>query len=394
MTPGARLAAAIEILDEIIDSAKHAGASADRIVSGYFRTRRYAGSKDRRAVRELVWRAVRRFGDMPANGRAAFVALADEDARLKALFDGAGHAPEPITEDEPRSTGDSAPEWIVAQFERPEGGIQTDSLLDRAPLDVRVNRLKAERADLDAELPASDTLSETPLGLRLPTGTAVEKSSAWQDGLIEIQDHGSQLIVAACRAGADMTVLDLCAGAGGKALGLAADMAGEGTLIASDINRDRLSKLPARAERAGAGFIETRLLDPGKEAAALADLEGGCDVVLIDAPCSGTGTWRRNPETRWRLTADRLDRLVSDQARLLDLAAPLVKPGGALVYAVCSLTKVEGSGQVADFLARHRAFRPVDTGIATGRIAGAGRILTPCHDASDGFFFARLEKTA
>jgi 16S rRNA (cytosine967-C5)-methyltransferase len=144
----------------------------------------------------------------------------------------------------------------------------------------------------------------------------------------------------------------------------------------------------ARLERAGVSIVETRLLDPGKEAEALADMAGAADLVLVDAPCSGTGTWRRNPETRWRLTPERLERLVALQAHLLDLAARLVKPGGALVYAVCSLLAEEGRGQAEAFGARS-AMVPEAMPIPAGRAAGPGRILSPAHDGTDGFFVAR-----
>ena len=188
-----------------------------------------------------------------------------------------------------------------------------------------------------------------------------------------------------------MQILDLCAGAGGKALAVGA-MAPAAQIIASDTNRVRLAQLPARAERAGAQ-IETRLLDGGKEVAQLGDLEGQCDVVLVDAPCSGSGTWRRNPEGRWRLRADRLDRLVKLQARLLDIAAPLVKPGGSLVYATCSIIRAEGIDQAGNFLGRHSSWMVQDVGFDGGRVDGPGRLLTPAHDATDGFFVARFGRT-
>jgi 16S rRNA (cytosine967-C5)-methyltransferase len=187
-------------------------------------------------------------------------------------------------------------------------------------------------------------------------------------------------------------VVDLCAGAGGKTLALAAAMEGQGRLIACDVDRARLSRLSPRAERAGAAFIETRLLDGGREARALGDLEGQADIVLIDAPCSGTGTWRRNPEARWRLTPDRLERLRAMQAHVLDFGAPLVKPGGRLVYAVCSLLDEEGSDRIAAFLAANPGWTPAES-IAAGRPRGAGRRLTPAHDRTDGFLIAALVRS-
>jgi 16S rRNA (cytosine967-C5)-methyltransferase len=239
-------------------------------------------------------------------------------------------------------------------------------------------------------LPEARPTAHAPHGLRLPEGAAIESSEPWRKGLVEIQDEGSQLIAIAAGVRPGMTVLDLCAGAGGKTLALADAMAGRGRLIATDSNRARLSRLGPRAERAGAGFIETRLLDPGRELVALPDLAGRCDVVLVDAPCSGTGTWRRNPEARWRLTPARLRQLLDIQTHLLDVAAALVGPGGALVYAVCSLLDEEGADQIAAFLAKHPRFAAMPDIFAAGSLRGAGRRLTPRDDGTDGFFVARL----
>jgi 16S rRNA (cytosine967-C5)-methyltransferase len=203
-----------------------------------------------------------------------------------------------------------------------------------------------------------------------------------------VQDEGSQLIALACEPKDGEAILDLCAGAGGKALALAA-AAPSARIIATDSNRARLSKLPPRAERAGA-TIETRLLSPPNELAELEDWCGKADLVLVDAPCSGSGTWRRNPEGRWRLTPDRLDRLASLQERLLDMGAELVRPGGSLVYAVCSLLSREGAGQIDGFISRRSSWIVQETPLAAGRLDGAGRLLTPSHDGTDGFFVARL----
>ncbi len=398
MRAGARVSAAIELLDLIIEAARDNGPPADRIIRDYFKQRRYAGSKDRRAVGEYVWEAVRRFGERPPSGRAAMLALAADDGELAALFTGEGHDPAEIAHGEKRAGGGSLPHWLMPYLAQPEGGLEHAALLERAPLDVRVNLSRSNLADMCSALEGAAAIEGTLGGIRLPSGTQIEQSAAYVEGLIDIQDKGSQLIVQACKAAAGMTVLDLCAGAGGKTLALAdammADGALQGRLIAADVARVRLSKLMPRAERAGFSGIEERLLDPGKEAAALADLTGACDAVLVDAPCSGSGTWRRGPETRWRLSPDRLQKLVETQAMLLDLAVSLVKEGGALIYAVCALTKAEGQEQVDAFLLRHPDFRAADVPFAAGRKMGGGRLLTPCHDGSDGFFVARLEKTS
>lgn len=384
MTPQARAQAAIDILDEVIAAARDAGAAADVIVQRYFKTRRYAGSKDRRAVRDLVYAAIRRAGERPESGRSALVGLAEDQPSVAALFDGAVHGPLPIEEGEPRAIAGQAPDWL-------EGRLDGFGLGDRAPLDLRINRLKGRREDVEIE--GAVRTPYAPDGLRAPEGTQVEQLSAWEAGLIEVQDEGSQLVTLACGAAPGMTVVDLCAGAGGKTLGLAAAMENRGRIIACDADRTRLSRLAPRAARAGVIIAETRLLDGGREGATLVDLVDAADLVVVDAPCSGTGTWRRNPEARWRLTPARIDRLVTLQARLLDVAAALVKPGGTLVHIVCSLLDEEGAEQVSAFLSRHPgwAVRPVV--LPAGEPHGPGHRLSPAKDGTDGFFVATLVRS-
>ncbi len=390
MTPSARVQAAIEILDEVIASARDDGPPADAIVQRYFKTRRYAGSKDRRAVRELAYRAIRRSGELPDSGRTAMLGLAEEDAALAELFDGSVHGPGARGTGEQGSPADLVPGWVQPLLSDHVTPDEWPALLERAPLDLRVNAARASRDELACSFEGSESTRLSPWGLRLPANTQADDHPGFLDGLVEVQDEGSQLIALACRPENGMTVLDLCAGAGGKSLALAAAAPGA-EIIASDTSRARLAQLPSRAERAGAG-IAIRLLDGGREAAQLADLEGQCDVVLVDAPCSGSGTWRRNPEGRWRLTPDRLGRLVKLQARLLDIAAPLVKPGGALVYATCSIIRAEGADQARNFLGRHSSWIVQDMPFDGGRADGPGRLLTPAHDATDGFFVARFAK--
>lgn len=390
MTPGARLQASIELLDAIIAAAREGGAAADTLIARYFAERRYAGSKDRRAVRDLVYAAVRRFGEIPLSGRAAMVALADEGGEIAALFDGSAHAPAPIDPAEPRAEASRVPAWLDRQLQA--SGLETGeiaSLIDRAPLDLRANALRTSVDEAAALFDEVRRVDGVPNALRLPTGSVVDQTPAWRDGLVEIQDAGSQMVTAAARAEPGMEVIDLCAGAGGKSLALAAAMNNRGVVLATDVDRNRLSRLAPRAERAGATIIETRLLDGNREGEAVADWRDRADVVLIDAPCSGTGTWRRNPEARWRLTPARVARLAETQARLANLGATLVKPGGALVYIVCSLLDEEGAGQADRFLAAHPGWAAEEP-IPQGRSRGAGKRLTPAHDATDGFFVARL----
>lgn len=389
MTPAARVQAAIELLDAVIDAAKGQGAPADRLVADYFRTRRYAGSKDRRAVRELVYDAIRACGPVPASGRAAMLRLAQADPAIAGLFDGSAHGPAALRPEETPADGGIAPDWLEQALAA--SGIadgEAAALLDRAPLDLRVNTLKADREGI--ELPVAGEALAAPQGLRLPSGTPVEQWPAYRDGLVEVQDHGSQMACLALDAVPGEAVIDLCAGAGGKALALAAAMDNRGTLIACDTDKRRLGNLPPRAARAGAGMIETVLLDPGKELEALAAWQGKADAVLVDAPCSGTGTWRRNPEARWRMSPDSLERLAALQARLIDLAATLVRPGGRLVYVTCSLLDAEGRDQIDRFLANQPGWNADRPSLPLGRDHGEGIRLTPFHDGTDGFFIARI----
>lgn len=389
MTPAARVQAAIDILDLVIAAARGNGAPADRIVSEWFRTRRFAGSGDRRAVRELVFRAIRACGDIPASGRAAMLLLAKADAALATLFDGSRHGPAPIAGDERPAAPGIAQPWLEARLAA--SGITGDdafALLSRAPLDIRVNALKAGKEGLTLPIDAEPT--QASLGLRLPSGTPVESWDAFRQGLIEVQDTASQLVCEALAPRPGELVIDLCAGAGGKTLALAAAMDNRGTILACDADRARLSRLAPRAERAGASIIETLLLDPGRELAALATYAGKADAVLVDAPCSGTGTWRRNPEARWRLDPASLERTTALQARLFDLAAGLVGPGGRIVYAVCSLLDEEGPAQLARFLAAHPGWGAETLVLPAGTPRDSGIRLSPSHDGTDGFYIARV----
>ena len=391
MTPAARVQAAIELLDAIVAAAGGNGPPADRLIADYFRQRRYAGSKDRRAVRELTYAAIRACGPVPESGRAAMLRLAEIDPALMPLFDGSPHGPAPIAAGETAAGGGVAPGWLVEELAASGiAGEEAAALLDRAPLDLRINTLKAGYAALD--LPETADRTAAPFGLRLPPGTPVDQWEAYRGGLIEVQDTGSQIACLAVGAMPGETVIDLCAGAGGKTLALAAMMDNRGALLACDTDRGRLSRLPPRAERAGAVMIETRLLDPGKEPAMLSDFAGRADAVLVDAPCSGTGTWRRNPEARWRLDPAQLARYAEVQARLLGIAAELVKPGGRLVFVTCSLLDAEGTEQVERFLAGHPGWRAEPLDLPLGRPRGQGWQLTPFHDGTDGFFIASLSR--
>jgi 16S rRNA (cytosine967-C5)-methyltransferase len=389
VTPAARVQAAIDLVDEIIAAARSGGAAADTLIVRYFKARRYAGSGDRRAVRDLVYAAIRRSGECPVSGRAALIGLADDRPQLAAAFDGSHHGPAPIEIGEPATARGVVPAWLEDRLAATVPPADRPALLGRAPLDLRVNRLKAARDDVLAELGEAEAGYLSPYSIRLSEGFAVEKHPLFLSGRIEVQDEGSQLVALATRVKPGDTAVDLCAGAGGKTLALAAMMDGRGRLIACDVDR-RLARLEPRAIRAGIGPVEMRLLDAGREAAGLADLAGQADTVLVDAPCSGTGTWRRNPEARWRLTPERLDRLIVLQDRVLGLGATLVRPGGRMTYAVCSVLADEGRDRVARFIEHHPDWAIADLPFSAGRTDGTGRLLTPANDGTDGFFIASL----
>ncbi len=390
MTPSARVQAAIELLDSIIEAATAKAAPADRLISEYFKARRYAGSKDRRAVRELVYRAIRLCGPRPASGRAAMLAVAKHDKEIAPLFDGSAHAPPAIGENEkPAKTG-IAVSWMMAKLTASGlDGATAGSLLDRAPLDIRVNSLKANRDTID--LPEGGENLSAPHAIRFPSGTNIDQWEAYREGLIEIQDLGSQWVCEAVGAKAGETIIDLCAGAGGKTLSLAAITGNAATLIAADTDKRRLGNLAPRAARAGATIDETVLLDTGREMEALEPWTAKAHRVLVDAPCSGSGTWRRNPEGRWRLDKTELERLTELQDHVLNLGAQLVRPGGTLVFVTCSVFDEEGPWRVDAFLERHPGWQAVPAEIAAGTKRGLGTRLTPLHDGADGFFVAILQ---
>ena len=392
MTPAARLQAAIEILDAIAAAAREGGAPADAIFAEAMRARRYAGSKDRRAIRAHVYDAIRIVRSAPASGRAAILALVDTQPELAELFDGSSYGPAPIADDEPRGEAGLAAQALIDLFDPLVGEDEGAAMLARAPLDLRANRIKADVADLATLFPEGEAIAGAPDGWRLPPETAAAQHPAYAEGRFEVQDAASQYASAALGAAPGQTIVDLCAGGGGKTLAIASLTGNDADILACDTNRARLQQLTPRAERAGATRIETRLLNPGQEPAMLADWQGKANRVFVDAPCSGSGTWRRSPELRWRLTPARLERHLADQAKLIDIGADLVAPGGKLLYAVCSIITREGRAQVDDFLNRHPGWT-ADVGYlpdGIGRAAGHGFLFTPGREGCDGFFLARL----
>jgi len=389
MIPAARVQAAIELLDMIIPAARGKGAPADRIIADYFRARRYAGSKDRRAVRDLVYQAIRLCGPVPESGRAAMLAVAAADPAIAALFDGSPHGPAVRAEGEAIAKTGLTPKWLAAALRASGlGGPEIAAMLSRAPLDIRVNALKADRAAI--ALPEAGEPLSAAQGLRFASGTQVEQWQAYADGLIEVQDLGSQLIIEALPVAPGDTIIDLCAGGGGKTLALAARLGNAASIIAADTDKRRLGNLAPRAERAGAQIDHTVLLDPTREMRVLGNWAGKADHVLVDAPCSGSGTWRRSPEGRWRLDPAELARLNALQDHVLEIGSYLVRPGGTLAFVTCSLLDSEGTDRITAFLTRYPGWQAELLSLPLGRAHGKGYRLDPLHDGTDGFFIACL----
>ena len=458
MTPAARIAAAIDLL-AAIETARTR--PADAVANDWFRTRRFIGSSDRRAVSDRVWHVLRhrrrlgwwlergaaggtaggtaggaaggaRGGAADGAGNeqapaprlliAASLVLAGSSlAAVAVLFSGGRFAPPPLAPDEqsalcsleghtidhpgmPDPVRSEVPDWlfprIAARF-GPATQAELQAMLEPAPLDLRANLLKANRDEAHAAL-AAEQIDTTPTpfspwGLRAAGRRPLTAGPAFRSGLVEIQDEGSQLIALLVDAQPGQRVCDYCAGAGGKTLALAAAMQNRGHLLACDTAAARLDNAARRLRRAGVSNVERHLLVPGDKWAKRR--AGSFDRLLIDAPCTGTGTWRRNPDARQRLTAADLAELVERQTAILDTAAALVRTQGRLVYATCSVLEEENEAQVTSFLARHPGFTLVPLARAWQRpgpppCPGEYLALTPARHGTDGFFAAVMERVA
>lgn len=458
MTPAARLQAAIDLLDAV-DTAP---LPADRVAADYFRHRRYIGAKDRPAIAarlfgvlrrraRLDWWVARVLAGLPAQalpppGRARAIAdLALSDglaaAEIRQLFAGEKYGParpdgpERLLidrlagaaidhPDQPPWVRADVPDWLYPALRDalasdnaadgisdgvPDGDpilvAEWAALRGTAPLDLRVNSLKGARSPARAALAeagiAAEPMPYAPLGLRVPDGGNVVVSPPFRDGLVEIQDEGSQIVALLTDARPGMRVVDFCAGAGGKTLALAAAMAGRGALVACDIAEGRLTRARVRLRRAGVQNVQRRVLT-GERDKWVKRHRGSFDRVLVDAPCTGTGTWRRNPDAKWSLTPRDLEELTALQGRILDSAARLVKPGGRMVYATCSLLPAENAGQIDRFLTGGgRGWQLVPPGRVWADVAAgpppvpadaAHLTLTPGRHGTDGFFCAVLQR--
>jgi 16S rRNA (cytosine967-C5)-methyltransferase len=429
MTPAARLSAAFEVFADI-EARRRPAAQA---LKDWGLSHRFAGSGDRAAIAGLVYDALRRKAssawimgaDTP---RAVLLGMlarerGHDSEAIARLCDGARFAPAPLTDEEharlratslagapPHVLGDY-PEWLDAQLaatfgeERVEEGA---ALASRAPLDLRANTLKATREEAQealAELEPQPT-RWSPVGLRIIVAAdsrspAIHAEPAFLKGEIEIQDEGSQLAALLSGARPGEQVIDLCAGAGGKTLALAAAMENHGQIHATDTDKRRLAPIHERLERSGARNVQ--VITPRGDKDMLAHLGRKADLVLIDAPCTGTGAWRRNPDAKWRVRPGALAERLKDQAEALDRAAALVKPAGRIAYVTCSVLDDENGAQVRAFMARHPAFSiipPAEVTNALGEraflfrravlMSGEGLLMTPRRTDTDGFFVSVL----
>jgi 16S rRNA (cytosine967-C5)-methyltransferase len=428
MHPSARIAAAIEVLDDLETRRR----PANDAMKDWGLAHRFAGSKDRAAIASLVYDALRRRAsarwlmksETPRAEMIGALVLARgySPGEIESHFSGEGHAPQPLSEDEraalaaadlaeaPVWVRGDFPEWLAPQLERAFGDRAAEegrALAARAPLDLRVNALKTTREKALEELAHLGPVAcrFAPLGLRIAQGQdgrapALAAEPAYVRGLVEIQDEGSQIAARLARAAPGEQVLDLCAGGGGKSLAMAAQMDNSGQIYATDSDGRRLTPIFARLDRAGVRNVQVRA-PRGPAHDPVGDIAGACDLVLVDAPCTGVGTWRRNPDAKWRMRPGALEQRIKAQDEVLARAAPFVKPGGRLVYVTCSLLCEENEDRVAGFLAAHPAFSAESADVSLARAGlealagsesphGPGLRLSPSRHDTDGFYAAVL----
>lgn len=432
MTPAAKLAAAIEVFEALEADRRPAGDA----LKAWGLAHRFAGSGDRAGIAGLVYDALRRRAssahlmgaDTP---RAILLGMLkrerglDTDAIAK-LADGSTYGPAALSDDErarldandmtgapPHVAGDY-PDWLDPHFERTFGkdrGEEGAALASRAPVDLRVNTLKSEpdraASMLDDLKPARGKWSPVALRIALNADAkspAIHAEPAFLKGLIEVQDEGSQLAALFAGAKPGEQVVDLCAGAGGKTLALAALMQNKGQIFATDDDKRRLAPIHDRLARSGARNVQVRT--PKSIGGEIDDLNERCDLVLIDAPCTGTGSWRRNPDAKWRMRPGALEQRVKEQAGILDRATGLLKSGGRIAYVTCSVLDEENGAQVRGFIVRHPEFtveKPADVIKAAlgdkaaafgkaARLSAEGILMTPRTTGTDGFFVSVLRR--
>ena len=433
MTPAARLSAAIEVFADI-EARRRPAADA---LKDWGLSHRFAGSGDRAAIAGLVYDALRRKASSAwlmgeATPRAVLIGMLHRErgldaAAIEALCSGARYAPALLSEAEraalqrgtlvnaPAHISGDYPEWLdlyLARVFGDERAAEGESLASRAPLDLRVNTLAGTREDMLPELThlGAEPTRWSPWGLRIRLAAdakspAIHAEPAFLKGRIEIQDEGSQLAALLAGAKPGEQVVDLCAGAGGKTLALAAAMENHGQIYATDSDKRRLAPIHDRLTRAGARNVQVRT--PKSIGNELTDLAGRADLVLIDAPCTGIGTWRRNPDAKWRIRPGALAERIKQQDAVLESAVALVKPGGRIAYITCSVLAEENGDRVRAFIGRHGDFsveKPANVINGLGEraylfaravlISDEGLLMTPRRTDTDGFFVSILKRSA
>lgn len=441
MRPAARLQAVIEILDGVEAGIRTLGAPADRVVADYCRSRRFIGSKDRRAISTLSYTIIRRWGrhkwrvtssGLPISGRSLMISYIADCApdELMLFGDDAAHSPEALSDAEqqsvssfealentvqmPISARSEVPDFLEPAL-RQRFGTNFDaaiaSLNETAPLDIRSNPLKAHNnliQDLKKISEDIESNKYSPIGYRSDNKMRITGTDLYTSGKIEVQDEAAQVACYLVDAQPGMAVVDMCAGAGGKSLLLSALMKNKGQLFAFDASAKRLSALSSRSQRAGCRNLQVKAIPEqgANRAKTLATLSGKADRVVIDAPCSGTGTWRRNPDQRWRLSEEQIEGYAAVQLALLAEGAQMVAAGGRLVYMTCSVLPEENEAVVDAFFAAHGTkdwklvnYRPVWTKVLDSKPASSAAKneamlqFVPHQHQTDGFFIAILEKT-
>lgn len=433
MKEGARIAAAIELLTAL-NAAWTGGhrAPADAVLAQYFRGRRYIGAKDRGAISEMLYYILRHGATLewwleksyPQGGPRGIVILAlvflrrAQIANISEWFDGSLYSPPPLNETEramialyagkplvhgnlPQPVRMNYPDWMESRLHKLFGDrlyLVMEAMNAEAPVDLRVNTLKASRPQVMDAL-AQEGFAPAPApfaphGIRLAKRGALFATQAFRDGWFEMQDEGSQLVSSLVAAEAHQKAIDFCAGAGGKTLAVAAAMHNKGRLLAWDTSDTRLSQLPKRLARAGVHNAQLHALSSESDP-FIKRHKDSADWVLLDVPCTGTGTWRRNPDLKWRTEEKDLAEMLDIQKRILESAARLVKAEGRIVYATCSLFEEENERQVESFLCRHDDFsvEPITRPNFPPTAVGGGYLrLCPHQHGTDGFFAAVLKR--
>jgi 16S rRNA (cytosine967-C5)-methyltransferase len=426
MTPAARIEAVIELLAEILATPR----PADTLTGAYFRARRFIGSGDRRAIVTRLYRIMRGYHRLtwwinkhgvPVDARSFVIAslIFDKELNMAAMenmFSGAQYAPAQldygerklakalegrkfVPDDMPLRERTECPEWAFGPLQEVLGDrfeTEMNKMMEPAPMDLRVNTLKADRAAILAQLKKEGIDAHagkiSPLSIRVFGRPPIAQHNLYKEGCFEIQDEGSQMVAFVANAQPGEQVADFCAGAGGKTLALGASMQNKGRIVAMDVLGGRLNRAKERFRRAGLHNIETRALTSERDKYVKRHA-GHFDLVLVDAPCTGTGTWRRDPDKRWKELGPGLSTLVPLQKSIVVSACRMVKPGGRMVYATCSLLPSENEDQIETFLSANPHFKLTPArDVVSAPGAGDYLKLTPSEHDTDGFFAAVITR--